>query len=84
MLKNPQATKPKKPPKEIRDKESIYTFSSSFLSSDLFRTGEKKEHPPSSPKKENQKPTKKTTKLITTTDSIPSISFPPFSPKQYL
>jgi len=35
-------------------------------------------------KKKNQKPAKKTTKLITFTAGIPSISFPPLSPEQYL
>jgi len=57
MSKNPQATKPKKPPKEISDKKSTYTFSSPFLSSSPFRAGEKREHPLSSSEKENQKKT---------------------------
>jgi len=62
MSKNPQATKPKKPPKEISDKESTYTFSSSFLSSSPFRAGEKREHPLSSSEKENQKKDNKANK----------------------
>ena len=48
------------------------------------KKGEKREHPQTSPEKENQKPAKKTIKLTTTTDSIPSISFPSISPEQYL
>ena len=73
----------KKPPIEISDNESISTstFSAPFSSPGLFRTGEKRGHPQSSTEKENQKPTKKTTKMRTFTASIPSISFPPLSPK---
>ena len=37
--------KPKKPPIEISDKDSISTFSPSSPSSSLFRTGEKRGHP---------------------------------------
>src|SRR6266576_1991333 len=40
--------------------------------------------PLSPPEKENQKPAKKIIKPITSTDSIPSIPFPPLSPEQYL
>jgi len=57
MPKNTQATKPikkpKKPPIEISNKESIFTFSPPSPSPGLFRTGEKRGHPQSSPKKEN-------------------------------
>ena len=74
----------KKPPIEISDKESTSTFSPSSLSPSLFRTGEKRGHPQSSPEKENQKPAKKTIKPTTTTASTPSIpSYSP-SPEQYL
>jgi len=75
----------KKPPLEISDHQSnIFTFSlPSSSSSGLFRAGEKRGHPQSSPENENQnqKPIKKIIKPITTTDSIPSIPFPPLSPK---
>ena len=76
----------KKPPIEISCNKSIstFTFSSPSPSPSLFRTGEKRGHPQSSTKKENQKPTKKTTKLITFTAGIPSISFSPLSLEQYL
>ena len=80
--------KPKKPPIEISDKESIFTFSPPSPTLNLFRTGEKRGHPQSSPKKENQKPAKKTIKLTTIADSIPtsipSIPFPLLSLKQHL
>ena len=71
----------KKPPIEISDNKSIstFTYSGPSPSSSLFRIGEKRGHPQSSTKKENQKPIKKTTKLITFTASIPSISFSPLS-----
>jgi len=94
----PRPTRPKKkPPIEISDdNESIgetpierndnrFLFSSSFLSPpSLSKKGEKREHPQTSPKKENQKPIKK--KLIITTDGTPStpIPFPPLSLEQYL
>jgi hypothetical protein len=94
----PKPSRPKKkPPIEISDdNKSIgetpiernnnrFLFSSSFLSSSsLPKKGEKREHPQTSPKKENQKPTKK--KPITTTDGTPSgsIPFPPLSPEQHL
>ena len=73
----------KKPPIEISDNESttIFTFSAPSPSPSLFGTGEKREHPQSSIEKENQKPAKKIIKLMTFTASIPSISFPPLSPK---
>ena len=74
----------KKPPIEISDEESISTFSPPSPSPSLFRTGEKRGYPQSSPKKENQKPIKKTIKRITTTDSIPSIPFPLLSLEQHL
>ena len=76
----------KKPPIEISDNESTttFTFSAPSPSPSLFGTGEKRGHPQSSTEKENQKPTKKTTKLMTFTAGIPSISFPPLSPKQHL
>ena len=87
----PKSSRPKKkPPIEASDNESIFTFSfpsSSSSSSGLVRQGERREHPQTPEKeKENQKPAKKTTKPTTTTtmDSIPSILFPPLSPKQYL
>jgi len=85
----------KKPPIETSDDdESIgetpierngnkFLFSSSFLSPPT-KKGEKREHPQTSPEKEHQKPAKKTIKPTTTTDSIPSISFPSLSPEQYL
>jgi len=82
----------KKPPIKASNNESTFTFSyPSFFSSGLARQGEKKGHPQTPKKekekekeKENQKPAKKTTKPTTTTDSIPSIPFPPLSPKQHL
>jgi len=80
----PRPSRPKKkPPIEISDNESIstFTFSSPSPSPSLFGTGEKRGHPQSSTKKENQKPVKKTTKLITFTASIPSISFSSLSPE---
>jgi hypothetical protein len=52
----------KKPPIETSDKESTVTFSPPSPPLSLFRTGEKREHPPSSPEKENQKPIKRITK----------------------
>jgi len=74
----------KKPPIEISDEESTSTFSLLSPSPSLFRTGEKRGYPQSSPEKENQKPVKKIIKLITTTDRIPSIPFPPLSLEQHL
>jgi len=68
----------KKPPIEISDEDSIFTFFPPSPSP--IRTGEKRGHPQSSPKKENQKPAKKTIKPTTTTDStadMPSYSFSP-------
>jgi len=67
----------KKPPIEISDKDSISTFSPPSPSPSLFRTGEKREHLQSSPKKENQKPAKKTIKPAATTDGMPGM--PSFS-----
>ena len=84
----PRPNRPKKkPPIEISDNESIstFTFSTTFPSPGLFGTGEKRGHPQSSSsEKENQKPAKKTTKLMTFTAGIPSISLPPLSPEQHL
>jgi len=76
----------KKPPIEISDNESISTstFSRPSPSPGLFGTGEKRGHPQSSTEKENQKPTKKTTKMMTFTAGIHSISFSPLSPEQHL
>ena len=73
----------KKPPIEISDEDSTSTFSPPSPSPGLFRTGEKRGHPQSSPvnKNQNQKPAKKIIKLPTITDSIPSIPFPSLSPK---
>ena len=68
-------------PKEISD--DSFLLSSSFLSpSSLSKRRKKREHSQSSTEKENQIPTKKTTKPITA--SIPSILFPPLSPEQHL
>ena len=67
--------KPKKPPIEISDKESTSTFSPPSPSSSLFRIGEKRGYPQSSPEIENQKPAKKIIKPTTTTASTPSIPF---------
>ena len=69
--------KAKNPPIEISDKESIFTFSPPSPTSSLFRTGEKRGYPQSSPENENQKPAKKIIKLTTTIDSIPNIPLPP-------
>ena len=69
----------KKKPIEISDEDSISTFSPPSPSLGLFRTGEKRGHPQSSPEKENQKPAKKTIKPTTTTTAgMPSI--PSYSP----
>ena len=87
MLK-PSKPKKKPPIETSDDNESIdetpierndnkFLFSSSFLSP--TKKGEKREHPQTSPKKENQKPTKKIIKPTTTTNIIPSIPIP-FSP----
>ena len=70
-------------PKEIND--DSFLLSSSFLSpSSLSKRGKKREHPQSSTEKENQIHTKKTTKPMPITASIPSIPFPPLSPEQHL
>jgi hypothetical protein len=68
---------------EISDNESISTSTFSALppSPGLFGTGEKRGHPQSSTKKENQKPVKK---MMTFTASIHSISFSPLSLEQHL
>jgi hypothetical protein len=68
----------KKPPIEISDEESTSTFSPPSPSPSLFRIGEKRGHPQSSPENENQKPAKKTIKPATTTASTS------LSPEQYL
>jgi len=83
-MPKPSRHKKKQPPIEISDNESTFTFSTPSPSPGLFGTGEKRGHPQSSTEKENQKPAKKTTKLITFTAGIPSISFPPLSPEQHL
>jgi len=77
----PRPGRPKKKPIEISDNESIstLTFSVPSPSPGLFGTGEKRGHPQSSTKKENQKPAKKITKMRTFTAGIPSISFSPLS-----
>ncbi len=70
-------------PKEIND--DSFLLSSSFLSpSSPSKRGKKREHPQSSTEKENRIPTKKTTKPMPITASIPSIPFPPLSPEQHL
>jgi len=86
-MPKPKPGRPKKkqqPPIETSDNESIFTLSAPSPSPSLFGIGEKRGHPQSSPEKENQKPAKKTTKLMTFTAGIPSIPIPPLSPKQYL
>ena len=78
----------KKPPIEISDEESTSTYSPPSPSPSLFRIGEKRGHPQSSPENENQKPAKKTIKPTTIADSIPtgtpSVPLPLLSPKQHL
>ena len=74
----------KKPPIEISDEDSTSTFSPPSPSPSLFRTGEKRGHPQSSPEKENQKPAKKTIKPTTTTASIPGIPSYFLPPEKYL
>jgi len=74
----------KKPPIEISGEDSTSTFSPPSPSPGPFRTGEKRGYPQSSPKKENQKPAKKTIKLTTTTDSTDDIPSYSFSPEQHL
>ena len=73
-----------KKPIEISEEESIFTFSPSSPTPDLFRIGEKRGRPQSSPKNENQKPVKKTIKPTTTTASMPSISSSSRSLEEYL
>ena len=82
-MPKPSRHKKKQPPIEISDNESIstFTFSAPSPSPGLFGTGDKRGHPQSSTEKENQKPAKKTTKLITFTAGMPSIPFPPLSPE---
>ena len=55
--------KPKKPPIEISDEESTFTFSPPSPTPSLFRIGEKRGYPQSSNTKENQKPIKKDNKI---------------------
>ena len=74
----------KKPPIEISDEDSTSTFSPPSPSPGPFRTGDKREHPQSSPEKENQKPIKRTTKPTTTTACTPSIPSNSLSPGQHL
>src|SRR6266568_8338159 len=70
-------------PKEITD--DSFLLSSSFLSpSSPSKRGKKREHPQSPTEKENRTPTKKTTKPMPITASMPSIPFPPLSPEQHL
>ena len=93
----PKPSKPKKkPPIEISDddksisetpierNDNKFLFLFSFFSP--TKKGEKREHPQTSPEKENQKPAKKTIKPTTTTDTTPSIPipFPPLSLEQRL
>ena len=74
----PKPGRPKKKQQPLIETSDNETLTSS--SSGLFRTGEKRGHPQSSPEDEIQKnPAKKTIKSTTTTDSIPSIPFPPLS-----
>ena len=76
----------KKPPIEISDEESTFTFSPPSPTSSLFRIGEKRGCPQSSPENENQnqKPAKKITKPTTTMASMPSIPSSSRSPEEYL
>jgi hypothetical protein len=74
----------KKPPIEINDEDSTSTFSPPSPSPGPLRIGEKRGHPQSSPKKGNQKPTKRATKPTTTTDSTDNIPSYSNSPEQYL
>ena len=76
--------KPKKPPIEISDEESTFTFSPPSPTPSLFRIGEKRRYPQSSPENENQKPAKKIIKLTTTTASMPSIPSSSRSLEEYL
>ena len=72
----PRPNRPKKkPPIEISDEESTSTFSPPSPSPTLFRIGEKRGHPQSSPEKENEKPAKKIIKPTTTTDSTAGMPF---------
>src|SRR6266702_933788 len=82
----PRPGRPKKKPIEISNNKSIstFTFSAPSPSLGLFGAGKKRGHPQSSTKKETQKPAKKTTKLMTFTAGIPSISLSPLSPEQHL
>jgi len=73
----------KKPPIEISDEDSTSTFSPPSPSPSLFRIGEKRGHPQSSPEKENQKPAKKIIKP-TITDSTANTGPFSFSPEQHL
>ena len=59
-MPKPSRPKKKQPPIEISDNNSTFTFSFpspspglSRTGESLFRTGEKRGHPPSSPKKES-------------------------------
>ncbi len=80
----PGPDRPKKIPIERTSFRATIPFSFTPPSPSLLRQGEKKGHSQSPPKNKNQKPAKKTIKLITITDSMPSILFPPLSPEQYL
>ena len=59
-------------PIERNDNRFLFLFF--FLSP--TNIGEKREHPQTSPEKENQKPVKKIIKPMTTTDTTPSIPIP--------
>jgi hypothetical protein len=83
-MPRPNRSKKKQPPIEISDEDSTSTFSPPSPSPGLFRTGEKRGHPQSSPEKENQKPAKKTIKPTTTTDGMPSMPSFSFTLEQYL
>ena len=75
----PKKLPKERPPTETNSNDPLFTFS-------FPAPGEKRGHPQSSPENENrnQKPIKKTTKLMPITASIPSIPFPPLSLEQYL
>ena len=80
----PKPSKPKKkqqPSIETSDNKSIFNFSAPSTSFSLFGAGEKRGHPPSSTEKENQKPAKKTIKIMPFTAGVP---FPPLSLEQHL
>src|SRR6266702_348184 len=78
----PRPNRPKNPPirqNPIEPNEFLF-----WQNSETTKRGKKREHTQSSTEKEHQIPTKKTTKPMPLTASIPSIPFPPLSPKQHL